>query len=259
VTLGDKGRLRIRTSQLNMCDVVEMAIEGIRPAAAAKQISIETAFDRDEAVLRGDAERLQQVAWNLLVNAIKFRPKHGVVRVRVSRVASELQLEVEDTGIGIEPAFLPHIFELFRQSDMGTTRTHGGHGIGLSIAKQLVELHGGSMAAYSVGSGLGATFTVRLPVSSLASPTLGVSRIPAAVNAPASTTNLRAAAGIRALVVDDDSDARELLRHVLEGCGAEVTEAGSAPAALAILEHYTPDVLVSDIGMPGQDGRATRA
>jgi signal transduction histidine kinase/ActR/RegA family two-component response regulator len=248
------GRLRIHTGQLNMCDVVDMAIEGIRPAAAAKQISIETTFEREHAFLRGDAERLQQVVWNLLVNAVKFTPKHGVVRVRVSRVASELQLDVEDTGIGIEPAFLPHMFELFRQSEMGTARAHGGLGIGLSIAKQLVELHGGSIAAHSAGKGLGATFRVRLPVSSLASPTMGVSRIPAALGAPPAAQKLRAAAGIRVLVVDDDSDARDLLKHVLEGCGAEVTEAPSAADALAVLDRYIPDVLVSDVGMPGQDG-----
>lgn len=248
------GKIRINPSQVDLANVVDMAIEGVRPAADAKSIAIETDVDRDGAVMRGDGDRLQQVVWNLLANAVKFTPKKGKVTVRLRRVESDLELTVQDTGEGIASSFLPHVFDSFRQSDTGASRTHGGLGIGLSIAKHIVELHGGFIDAHSEGSGRGATFVVRLPISPLVSTTLGISRVPA--------TNQRAADGIlptgldglRILVVDDEPDARELIGYMLETCGMEVRAAGSAAEAMKALETFTPHVIISDVGMPDEDG-----
>ncbi|HEX4448040.1 MAG TPA: ATP-binding protein [Polyangiaceae bacterium] len=249
------GKIRITPSQVDLNNVVEMAIEAVRPAAAAKRLQLDLVIDDTDAVMRGDGDRLQQVAWNLLANAVKFTPKNGFVRVRVARVASDLQLTVEDSGAGITADFLPHVFEGFRQSETGGSRAHGGLGIGLSIARHIVDLHGGSIEARSPGPGKGATFVVRLPISPLVSTTLGVSRVPATTKAPAAAVALPAGlVGIRVLVVDDEPDARELVAYVLERSGMEVRAAGSAAGALKELETYTPHVIVSDIGMPDEDG-----
>lgn len=248
------GKIRINPSQMDMSSVVDMAIEGIRPAAEAKRIRIEAEIERGEAILRGDCDRLQQVAWNLLANAIKFTQKNGLVTVRLRRVDSDIELSVKDNGEGIEPDFLPHVFESFRQSAAGETRPHGGLGIGLSIAKHIVELHGGSIRVASAGKGHGATFVVRLPVSSLVSTTLGMPCV-RATKQPAEGAALPSGLqSIRVLVVDDEPDARELVTFVLEGCGMEVRSAASVAAALSELSEYTPHVIVSDIGMPDQDG-----
>jgi signal transduction histidine kinase/ActR/RegA family two-component response regulator len=250
------GKLRINASQVDVGNVVDMAIEGVRPAADAKRIRLELRLDRAHSVLRGDSDRLQQVVWNLLANAIKFTPKGGLVRVQLVRVESDLELTVEDSGEGIDADFLPHVFESFRQSDGGAARVHGGLGIGLSIAKHIVELHGGSIRAQSSGRGLGATFVVRLPISPLVSATFGVSRVPATKQPPVDSPLPANVHGLRVLVVDDEPDARELVAYVLESCGMEVRTAGSAAGALSELSKYEPHVVLSDIGMPDADGYA---
>jgi signal transduction histidine kinase/ActR/RegA family two-component response regulator len=250
------GKLRINAAQVDVGNVVDMAVEGIRPAADAKRIWMEMRLDRNNSVLRGDADRLQQVVWNLLANAIKFTPKGGVVTVQLVRVESDLELTVADNGEGIESNFLPHVFESFRQSDGGAARAHGGIGIGLSIAKHIVELHGGSIRAHSQGRGCGSTFVVRLPISPVVSATLGISRVPA-TKQPLSNSLLPANLhGIRVLVVDDEPDARELVAYVLQTCGMEVRTAGSVAEALSELSTYAPHVILSDIGMPDTDGYA---
>jgi signal transduction histidine kinase/ActR/RegA family two-component response regulator len=247
------GKIRITSSQVDMSNVVDMAIEGMRPAAEAKRIKIDVDLDRDQAILRGDGDRLQQVVLNLLANAIKFTPKDGAVRVRVRRIDSDIELVVEDTGQGIAADFLPHVFEIFRQSDASITRAHGGLGIGLSIAKHIVELHGGSIEARSAGKGAGATFTVRLPISPLVSTTLGVPRVPA-TKPGASITLPAGLEQTRVLLVDDDEDARALVTVVLESCGVVVRAASSVREAMAELQTFTPHVIISDIGMPDEDG-----
>jgi signal transduction histidine kinase/CheY-like chemotaxis protein len=250
------GKMRIKPAQVDVLDVLEMAVEGVRPAADAKSIQLDVENHVDSALLRGDAERLQQVFWNLLTNAVKFTPKKGRVKATLRKVDSELELSVEDNGLGIAQAFLPHVFDSFRQSDTTISRTHGGLGLGLSISKHIVELHGGTIEARSAGVGQGAAFVVRLPVSPLVSATFGVPAVPAtrepASAAPAGTS----LAGVRVLVVDDEPDARELLAYFLESCEAEVRVAESVGEALSVLEGYTPDVIVSDIGMPVEDGYA---
>ena len=249
------GTVRINPAQMDLGDAVEMAIEGIRPGADAKRITLEVVLDSSSALLRGDADRLQQVVWNLLTNAVKFTPKGGRIRVELRRVDSDLELAVEDTGIGIAPEFLPHMFDSFRQSDSTTTRAHGGLGVGLAIAKHLVTLHGGTLEGSSGGLGHGAKFTVRLPISPVVSPTVGVKRAPA-VEPDGPLPLAVGLQGVTVLVVDDEPDARELLQVLLESCGMIVQIAASADAALAELERAVPDVLISDIGMPEQDGYA---
>lgn len=250
------GQLRIKLSQLDLSDIVEMAIEAVRPAAETKRIRIETDLDREHAVLRGDGERLQQVVSNLLANAIKFTPKSGAVHVRLRRVQSDVELVVEDNGEGIEPRFLPHVFEVFQQQEQGLSRPHGGLGIGLSIVKHIIDLHGGSITARSAGKDTGATFTVRIPVSPLISSTMGIARVRPAVvtrDRPPLPTGLT---DLRVLIVDDDPDARELLTAMLEASGMEVRAAATVPEALTLLATYTPSVLCSDIGLPDDDGYA---
>jgi CheY-like chemotaxis protein len=199
--------------------------------------------------------RLQQVVWNLLSNAIKFTPKGGAVRVSLARVGSHLELSVFDTGSGIQPEFLPFVFDRFRQQESSISRTQPGLGLGLAIVRHLTEMHGGTVQVTSPGPGLGATFTIKLPVSAPI-PTPDLARVrPAArpTPAPAQPANL---GGRRVLVVDDDVDTRELLAALLEGYRAEVTMAGGVAEALALLGEGVPDFLLTDLGMPGQDGYA---
>ena len=250
------GKLRINASQLDFANVVDMAVEGIRPAADAKRIQLDTDLDRASAMMRGDGDRLQQVVLNLLANAVKFTQKGGRVAVRLKRVASDLELSVEDTGEGIAESFLPHVFDSFRQSDASTSRRHGGLGIGLSIAKHIVELHGGTIDAQSAGVGKGSTFVVSLPISPLVSTTLGISRVPATVEESAEVSFQGDLTGTQILVVDDEPDARELIAYVLENCGAGVRVAANASEAMTELERFTPQVIISDIGMPNEDGYA---
>ena len=249
------GSVRIEPAPMNLADAVEMAIDSVRPSADAKRISVHADLDRANAVLSGDAGRLQQVAWNLLANAVKFTPAGGKVDVTLRRVASELELVVEDNGIGIAPEFLPHMFESFRQSDPGATRAHGGLGIGLAIATHLVSLHHGTLRGSSAGVGLGAKFVMRVPESSLVTSLVGAGLATAV--APESGAMLpHGLDGIRVLVVDDEQDARELLQVVLEARGVVVHLAPSAAAAMLELEPFRPDVIVSDIGMANEDGYA---
>ncbi|HEV2761959.1 MAG TPA: ATP-binding protein [Pyrinomonadaceae bacterium] len=206
----------------------------------------------------GDPDRLQQVVWNLLSNAVKFTPRGGRVQVRLCGADSQVELAVSDTGAGIEPEFLPHVFDRFRQAEMGTTRRHGGLGLGLAIVRHLVELHGGTVEAESAGAGQGTTIRVRLPVAPFsdagrAASAAAVGSHPPAAGAPAVLPPL---GGVKVLAVDDDPETRQLLSEILGRCGAQVMSAPSAVDALELLRTWRPDVLLSDIGMPGGDGYA---
>jgi CheY-like chemotaxis protein len=220
----------------------------------AKALSLRSAVDPDAGPVFGDPSRLQQVVWNLLTNAVKFTPKGGAIDVTVASVSSHVEITVHDSGTGISPEFLPHVFERFRQADSSTTRRYGGLGLGLSIVKRLVELHGGTITAESPGEGRGATFHVRLPVRVVAETGAMVRPQPPdrqELIVPASEISL---AGTRVLVIDDVPDARELLQAVLCDAGASVLTAESAAEGLAVVQAHRPDVIVSDIGLPGCDG-----
>jgi len=227
----------------------------VRPAADAKSISLEKLLDPAVGAVAGDPSRLQQVVWNLLSNAIKFTPKDGKVQVGLQRVASHVEICVSDTGIGIKPEFLAHVFERFRQADASTTRRYGGLGLGLSIVKQLVELHGGTVHARSAGEGQGATFIVHLPIPVMTrSAPNEPRRHPQKEKVLAGEFRALDLSGIKVLVVDDEADARDLIKRVLVECDAEVITAGTAAEALRLVDSDRPDVLVSDIGMPDVDG-----
>jgi CheY-like chemotaxis protein len=204
----------------------------------------------------GDPHRLEQVAWNLLSNAVKFTPKGGWIRVELRRINSHVELAVSDNGAGIASEFLPSLFERFRQADASPSRRHGGLGLGLSIVRHLVELHGGSVRAHSDGSGTGAVFQVHLPLSSVQLAREPVSMHPAAPSGDRVQCAADALRGVRVLAVDDDPDARELIARMLTECQATVETAGSAEEAIAALSARKPDVLISDIGMPETDGYA---
>lgn len=248
------GSIRLDPAQVDLGNVINLVVEDARFALEAKRLRLRTDVASEGTVMRGDAERLRQVIWNLLLNAIKFTPKGGEISIGLSRVESDLELTVSDTGIGIATAFLPHVFDSFRQSDSRTTRAHGGLGIGLSIVKHLVNLHAGSIEARSEGTGKGASFVVRLPISPVISTTVGVGRVPATTPQRRELGRPEALAGTTILVVDDEPDARELLRIILESCGVTVLDAASVKDALAALEHDRVDLIVSDIGMPEEDG-----
>jgi CheY-like chemotaxis protein/anti-sigma regulatory factor (Ser/Thr protein kinase) len=234
-----------------------MALDTVKPAIQGKSITLDVELDAEVGSTAGDPDRLQQVVWNLLTNAVKFSNKGGKIAVKLERSGSNVLLTVQDDGVGIDPKFLPFIFHPFRQGDGGSTRKHPGLGLGLAIVRQLVELHGGRVRAASPGKGKGSIFTVTLPVRV-------AGEEPAAAVAPESlrvATNGRANGlpdlkGVSVLVVDDDEDAREILATVLIQAGASVTKAADTTEALAQLEHAVPTVLLSDIGMPGQDGYA---
>lgn len=239
-----QGKLTLKIVPLNLITPMEAAIETLRLAAQAKSIQMEVILDSSVGTVNGDVNRLQQVVWNLLSNAIKFTPSGGLVRVLLERVESMAQIVVSDTGMGIHPNFLPYVFESFRQADASITRNHGGLGLGLAIVRHLVELHGGTIQAASAGEGKGATFTVQLPLSG---------HQPSVMGEPNRLTSIQLD-GIKVLVVDDEPDSREFLAFVLEGSGAKVMEVGSATEALEALKVFKPDILLSDIGMPEEDG-----
>jgi signal transduction histidine kinase len=246
------GKLGLELRPVTLEPVIEGALEAVAPAATAKGVRLEPFAAGHVTVLLGDPDRLQQVLWNLLSNAVKFTPPGGRVRVSVEPVATSVRVRVEDTGKGIGADFLPHVFERFRQASGGTTRPHGGLGLGLAIVRHLVELHGGTVAVESEGEGKGAAFIVELPLHRVAaapasSETAGDER--EEVGAPL-------LADVRVLLVDDEADARDLLTVVLERYGAGVTAVASAAEALAVLDRAVPDVIVSDIAMPDVDGRA---
>ncbi len=248
------GKLRLDIQRVSPADVVEAAIETILPSADARQIRIEKILDASAGPIAGDPARLQQAIWNLLSNAVKFTPKEGRIQVLLQRVESHLEITVADTGEGIDPDFLPHLFERFRQADAGTTRRHGGLGLGLSLVKQIVELHGGGVRAMSGGPGKGSTFVINLPVLILHSSHQDESRIHSTSSPSVREHELVDLSNLKILVVDDEPDARELVRRLLVECGAMVKTVESAAAALSQLDIETPDVLVSDIGMPEVDG-----
>lgn len=246
------GKLRLEVTPLRLAPLVEAAADSVRPVAEAKGIPLQLTVDPD-VVLMGDPTRLQQVVWNLLSNAVKFTPRGGRVQLMAHRRDSALVLTVADTGQGIAPSFLPHVFERFRQAEGSFTRRHGGLGLGLAIVRHVVELHGGSVEASSGGEGLGATFRVQLPLS--------VPLTPSAVFAPIRTDATRAGsircppelAGLKVLLVLDEEDARDFFSALLERCQAEARVAGSAVEGLKTLKSWRPHVLVADLGMPGED------
>ncbi|HEX8335610.1 MAG TPA: ATP-binding protein, partial [Pyrinomonadaceae bacterium] len=247
------GQFRLDVRPVALAPVVGAAVDSMRPAAGAKRIRVETTLDPSAGPVSGDAARLQQVVWNLLSNAIKFTPEGGRVEVRLGRDGSHAEVSVSDNGPGITPEFLPFVFDRFRQADMSYTRAHGGLGLGLGIARHLVELHGGTIEAASGGEGRGATFTVRLPMA-----TVDASLSTGEINRPA-TAERRSDSGpvlggLRVLVVDDEPDVCELLAVILKSYGAEVTPVTSAGEAFEALRRERPDLLLCDLGMPGEDG-----
>ena len=249
-----RGRLKLDVRDTDLGGAVEAAAETVRPAANAKGIGLEIDVEQGVGTVRGDPARLQQVVWNLLANAIKFTPAGGRVEVRVRRLPDLVRLEVRDDGAGIDPDFLPHVFERFRQGDSSPTRAHGGLGIGLAIVRHLVEAHGGSVSASSPGRNQGATFTVDLPTP-IDAPRAPARPAPRGGNRPWHPPGeIPSLAGIHVLVVDDDADTLDALRHLLEQSGARVSTASSAPSAYQAVAGEPPDVILSDIGMPGEDG-----
>jgi PAS domain S-box-containing protein len=250
------GKVMLDMQLLSPLTAIEAAIETVRPAADAKSITI----TRDLNVgcqVAADPSRLQQIIWNLLSNAIKFTPRGGAVTVHAGEAEGHVSITVIDTGIGIRPEFLAHVFERFRQADSTTTRRHGGLGLGLSIVKNLVELHGGTVAACSPGEGQGASFTVNLPRANSAGAAQRQQRASGAARRlpiPQQESGLRNLGGLRVLVVDDEPDARDLIRRILSDCNAQVSTANNATEALALVEATRPQLLVSDLGMPDIDG-----
>jgi PAS domain S-box-containing protein len=244
------GKLRLDMGTVLLPRVIEAAVESARPAAEAKSLHIELALDRDVEPVRGDPARLQQVIWNLIHNAVKFTPPAGRVDISLRQRESDVEIAVKDTGKGIEPRFLAHVFDAFRQADGTMARSSGGLGLGLAIVKHLVELHGGQVEAQSEGVGRGATFIVSLPLAAMRS-----ARRPAehASEAPpfAPPPQLK---GLRVLIVEDDDDTRELLEEVLAQCGAHVRTVSNVADGLSAFDQEVPDVLVADIGMPGETG-----
>jgi PAS domain S-box-containing protein len=240
------GRLRLDFVPLRLGAAIDAAVTSLRAAIDAGSITLETRLDPAADVVYGDAARLQQVIWTLVSNAVKFTRPGGRIRIDVAPRGSQAEISVADSGEGIEPDFLPFVFEQFRQADASSRRSHGGLGLGLAIARHLVQLHGGTVEASSRGRGTGATFTVRLP-------------LPSADRVDGARAGERGAArrdleGLRILAVDDDASTREMLQQVLENAGAEVLLAGSAREALSEIRRFNPHALVSDIGMPHEDG-----
>jgi PAS domain S-box-containing protein len=249
------GKMRLNVQDVHLSEAIEAAIDTARPAADAKGIRLQKVLD-PTVIVAGDSGRLQQVFWNLLINATKFTPKGGSVRVIMKRVNSHIEIDVIDTGQGMSKEFIAHAFEMFRQSDSGETQKSTGLGLGLSIVKNLVEMHGGSIKALSDGPGTGSTFCVNLPLTVVHQQDDRTDQVHPR-NALSSTSfEVRGITlkGVKVLVVDDEQDAREMVRRVLTAAGAEVTTASSAAEALQLLDYSKPDVLVSDIGLPGEDG-----
>jgi PAS domain S-box-containing protein len=250
------GKLRLSMEPIQPGPAVEAALDTVRPAAEAKEIELVSSLDPAAGPVLADPNRLQQVVWNLLFNAIKFTPRGGRVEARVGRADSRVEIAVQDTGPGIPPDFLPHVFERFRQGDSSSTRRHGGLGLGLSIVKHLVELHGGTVEADSAGVGQGATFTVKLPLLSVARPA-GVSpRVAAVAAGEGPADEVPPLEGVRVLLVDDDADGRDLITTVLGQRGARVTGTASVAEAMDALGKELPDVILSDIEMPDADGHS---
>jgi PAS domain S-box-containing protein len=262
------GKFSLDVRPVELVSLIEAALEAVRPAADARMIELRAALDPQVGPVSGDPHRLQQVIWNLLSNAIKFTPRGGRVEIRLERADSQAAIKVTDNGQGISAEFLPYVFDRFRQADTTSSRRHGGLGLGLAIVRHLVEMHGGTAQAFSEGEGQGSTFVVRLPLLALRqSPLNSTVRDATQANATgpqAAAATVMAASeestpklkDIRVLVVDDEADAREMLNLMLRQYGAEVRAAASAREALQVLQQWQPDVLVSDVGMPNEDGYA---
>jgi signal transduction histidine kinase len=247
------GKIRLDVQRVDLPKLIDNAIESVRPAAEARAIRIERIVDPLAGPISGDPGRLQQVLWNLLTNAIKFTPKGGKVQVVLERVNSHVELSVADTGEGIDPKFLPHLFERFSQADASTTRNHGGLGIGLSIVKTIVELHGGLVRAKSAGVGQGSTFVITLPIRVTNAADGEMPQPRASKSVPVFDCRDKLS-GLNVLIVDDEPDARALVKRLLVECGATAALAASAQEAHTLLSGFEADVIVSDIGMPEEDG-----
>jgi PAS domain S-box-containing protein len=247
------GKVRLNIQPVDLPTVVKYAIETVMPAAEAKGIRVQTTLDPRAAPISGDPDRLQQVVWNLVSNAVKFTPKGGQVQVRLARINSSVEIVVSDSGVGIKPDFLPHLFERFRQGDGGITRENSGLGLGLAIVRHLVELHGGTVRAASAGPGQGATFRVMLPIM-IVHPETVVAESPHHQGRHTGGPSVASLDGVYVLAIDDDPDALTLLREIMEGAGARVSTVDSAANALDQLEAAAPDIIVADIGLPIMDG-----
>ncbi len=249
------GKVRLDSQRVDLQDVARAAIASVRHLAEAKDLALDLELDPDAGAVWGDPNRLQQCFWNLVSNSIKFTPPGGSVQVALRRAGGQIEFTVVDNGQGIAPAFLPHMFERFRQADSSSTRYHGGLGLGLSIVKSLVELHGGSVRASSEGLGKGATFSIAVPAMATTSLPAGIQReAPSLALSQQPASDRPSLHGLSVLVVDDEPDALELTKRVLGDCGARVLTAGSARMGLQVLQSERPDILLSDIGMPDEDG-----
>lgn len=248
------GKLRLNVRSLQLAPIIEAAIDTARPAADAKEIRLQSVLDPAAGPISGDSERLQQIVWNLLSNAIKFTPKKGRVHIRLERINSHVEITLSDTGIGIKPEFLPCVFERFRQADSSSTRSYSGLGLGLAIVRHLVELHGGTVSVDSPGEGQGSTFTVMLPVIPVVRLKTEEERVHPTVSKGVPFDSPPALNNLRVLVVDDEVDTRDFITTALVDCGAQVKAVASAMEALPAIQQWQPNVLVSDIGMPLEDG-----
>jgi signal transduction histidine kinase/ActR/RegA family two-component response regulator len=250
------GKLRLDVRAVDLGAVVGAALETVRPAADAKRVRVLLQLDPQAGPVTGDPARLQQVVWNLLMNAVKFTPRDGRIDVQLRRAGSQAEVVIGDTGQGIAPEMLPHVFERFRQADSSSTRAHGGLGLGLALVKHLVELHGGTVAARSAGVGRGATFAVALPLRTPDLPEGPAAPVPKSAAGAPDLRGLARLDGLRVLVVDDDAEAVRLADAILTAAGASVRSCRDAGTALALVASLRPDVLVSDVEMPGEDGYA---
>ena len=248
------GKIRLDVQCVELPVIVDNAVATVHPAADAKNVRIQTTIDPSVGPISGDPDRLQQVVWNLVSNAVKFTPSGGRVEVRLERVNSHIEVAVSDTGVGISPDFLPYVFDRFRQADTGTTRSTGGLGLGLAIVRHIIEMHGGTVEATSGGQGKGATFTARLPLMIVHARPAETVRMHPRTERVAPLTSLGDLQGLRVVAVDDDQDALTLLRVVLESAGAQVSTVSSACDALNRIQQIKPQVVVLDLGMPGMDG-----
>jgi PAS domain S-box-containing protein len=248
------GRLRLDIHPIVLAPIIDAALERVTPEARSKDITLVRQLEATVPTVLGDSRRLEQVIWNLLSNAVRFTPERGTITVSLRRLGAFARIDIADNGPGIEPELLPRLFDRFRQGDSSSRRSHRGLGLGLSIAKSLVELHGGAVRAESAGPGTGATFTVLLPESSLRDGGADRHGEPRPAQHPLRDGAIDAIRGIRVLVVDDEPDTRDSFRRILEDFGTTVFIAGSAEGALAAIQAHQPDVILCDIGMPGEDG-----
>jgi CheY-like chemotaxis protein len=249
------GKTRLNVQRVELAAVLNEALETIRPAVDAKGVQLQTVVDPRHPIVAGDPDRLQQVVWNLLSNAVKFTPSGGRIHLWLERTNSHVDIVVRDTGRGIRPDFLPHVFERFRQADGRVSREYNGLGLGLAISRHIIELHGGTIQAASGGEGKGATFRVRLPLMIAATESQrDPGREPQQTTPRGGNTTLARLDGIRVLAVDDEEDSLTLLREILETAGAQVTSVASSQEALDVVEKMAPCVIIADIGLPGMDG-----